>query len=278
MDLNYTKMHGLKNDFIIIDARNKKILLNKNNIKKISDRKKGLGCDQIAIIEKPKKGNSLTFVKFYNSDGSKTKACGNATRCVAFLLMKEKKIKKISLESESTILNAQLLNNKNVSVDIGRAYFKWNQIPLKKKINIGKINFKVNSYIEPFLINVGNPHIVFFVKNLRKINLKKIGPTIEKNPLFPERINVNFAKILNNNKIKLKVWERGTGITKACGTGASATAVAAIKKKLINKKICYIHMDGGKLKIDYKKNGHVVMTGPIKIIKKGVLNNFIKIS
>ena len=278
MTINFIKMHGLKNDFIIIDARNKKILLNKNNIKKISDRKKGLGCDQIAIIEKPKKGNSLAFVKFYNSDGSKTKACGNATRCVAFLLMKEKKIKKISLESESTILNAQLLNNKNVSVDIGRAYFKWNQIPLKKKINIGKINFKVNSYIEPFLINVGNPHIVFFVKNLRKINLKKIGPTIEKNPLFPERINVNFAKILNNNKIKLKVWERGTGITKACGTGASATAVAAIKKKLINKKICYIHMDGGKLKIDYKKNGHVVMTGPIKIIKKGVLNNFIKIS
>ena len=135
MNIHYTKMHGLKNDFIIIDSRIEKVSLNTKIIKKIADRKKGIGCDQVVILEKPKKKASV-FVKFYNSDGSKTKACGNATRCVAFLLMKEKKIKKISLESESTILNAQLLNNKNVSVDIGRAYFKWNQIPLKKKINI----------------------------------------------------------------------------------------------------------------------------------------------
>ena len=138
----------------------------------------------------------------------------------------------------------------------------------------GVVDFKVNNHVKPALVNVGNPHIIFFVKNLKKINLRKVGPKIEKNSLFPERINVNFAKILNNNKIKLRVWERGSGITKACGTGASATAVAAIKNKLINKRICHIHMEGGKLKIEYKKNGHIVMTGPIKIIKKGVLNNF----
>ena len=278
MIINYTKMHGLKNDFIIIDARAKKIFLNKKNIQKISNRKKGLGCDQLVIIEKPKKKKTSAFIKFYNSDGSITKACGNATRCVAFLLMKEFKRKKIALETESTLVNAFLTKNNQVSVDIGKAYFKWKQIPLKRKVNINKVNFNIDSYINPTLINVGNPHIIFFMQNLKKINLKKVGPKIEKNPLFPERINVNFAKILKNNKIELRVWERGVGITKACGTGASATAVAAIKKKLINKKICYIHMDGGKLKIDYKKNGHVVMTGPIKIIKKGVLNNFLKIS
>ena len=267
-------MHGLKNDFIIIDARAKKIFLNKKNIQKISNRKKGLGCDQLVIIEKPKKKKTSAFIKFYNSDGSITKACGNATRCVAFLLMKEFKRKKIALETESTLVNAFLTKNNQVSVDIGKAYFKWKQIPLKRKVNINKVNFNIDSYINPTLINVGNPHIIFFMQNLKKINLKKVGPKIEKNPLFPERINVNFAKILKNNKIELRVWERGAGITKACGTGASATAVAAIKNKLINKRICYIHMDGGKLKIEYKKNGHIVMTGPIKTVKKGILNNY----
>ena len=267
-------MHGLKNDFIIIDARAKKIFLNKKYIQKISNRKKGLGCDQLVIIEKPKKKKTSAFIKFYNSDGSITKACGNATRCVAFLLMKEFKRKKIALETESTLVNAFLTKNNQVSVDIGKAYFKWKQIPLKRKVNINKVNFNIDSYINPTLINVGNPHIIFFMQNLKKINLKKVGPKIEKNPLFPERINVNFAKILKNNKIELRVWERGAGITKACGTGASATAVAAIKNKLINKRICYIHMDGGKLKIEYKKNGHIVMTGPIKTVKKGILNNY----
>ena len=274
MTINYTKMHGLKNDFVIIDGRKEKILLNTSNIKKIADRKKGLGCDQVVLIEKPKNKRNSAFIKFYNSDGSSTKACGNAARCVAFLIMKEYKTKKTAIETESTLLKAFLVGKSNVSVDIGKPYFNWNQIPIKKKIDIDEFYFKVQSYIKPFLVNVGNPHIIFFVKNLKKINLKKIGPQIEKNSLFPEKINVNFAKILNNNKIKLRVWERGAGITKACGTGASATAIAAIKNKLINKRICYIHMDGGKLKIEYKKNGRIFMTGPTKIIKKGNLNNF----
>jgi len=167
-----------------------------------------------------------------------------------------------------------LTKNNQVSVDIGKAYFRWKQIPLKRKTDINKIDFKIDSFSNPFVVNVGNPHIVFFVKNLKKINLKKVGPKIEKLSLFPERINVNFAKILNNNKIALRVWERGAGITKACGTGASAATIAAIKNKLINKKTCYVQMEGGELKIEYKKNGHIVMTGPIKTIKKGVLNNF----
>ena len=230
--------------------------------------------DNKSILEKPKKKNALAFVKFYNSDGSKTKACGNAARCAAFLLLKEFKKKKIIFQTEAALLNASLTKNNQVSVDIGKAYFRWKQIPLKRKIDINKIDFKINNFSNPFVVNVGNPHIVFFVKNLKKINLKKVGPKIEKLSLFPERINVNFAKILNNNKIALRVWERGAGITKACGTGASATTVAAVKNKLINKKTCYVQMEGGELKIEYKKNGHIVMTGPIKTIKKGVLNNF----
>ena len=267
-------MHGLKNDFIIIDGRKKKIYLNKNLVKKIADRKIGLGCDQVIILEKPKKRKTFAFIKIFNADGSETNACGNASRCVAFLLMKELKIKKIVIQTKAGLLNAIMKKNNMISVDIGKAYFKWNQIPLKRKTNIDEVDFKIDSYIKPFLVNIGNPHIIFFVKNLKKIILKKVGPKIEKNPLFPERINVNFAEILTNNRISLRVWERGVGITKACGTGASATTVAAIKKKLINGRVCYIKMDGGKLKIEYKKNGHIVMTGPVKTIKKGNLSKY----
>ena len=275
MTTNFIKMHGLKNDFVIIDGREKKIHLSKNQIKKIANRKIGLGCDQIIILEKPKNKKTFGFIKIFNSDGSETKACGNASRCVAFLLMKELKTKKTIIQTKAGLLNAFLKKNKEVSVDIGKAYFKWNQIPLKRKMNTNKLNFKINNFVNPFAVNVGNPHVVFFIKDLKKINLKKIGPKIERHALFPERINVNFAEILSNNKISLKVWERGVGITKACGTGASATTVAAIKKKLINGRICYIQMDGGKLKIEYKKNGHIVMTGPVKMIKKGNLNKFL---
>ena len=275
MTTNFIKMHGLKNDFVIIDGREKKIHLSKNQIKKIANRKIGLGCDQIIILEKPKNKKTFGFIKIFNSDGSETKACGNASRCVAFLLMKELKTKKTIIQTKAGLLNAFLKKNKEVSVDIGKAYFKWNQIPLKRKMNTNKLNFKINNFVNPFAVNVGNPHVVFFIKDLKKINLKKIGPKIERHTLFPERINVNFAEILSNNKISLKVWERGVGITKACGTGASATTVAAIKKKLINGRICYIQMDGGKLKIEYKKNGHIIMTGPVKMIKKGNLNKFL---
>ena len=275
MTTNFIKMHGLKNDFVIIDGREKKIHLSKNQIKKIANRKIGLGCDQIIILEKPKNKKTFGFIKIFNSDGSETKACGNASRCVAFLLMKELKTKKTIIQTKAGLLNAFLKKNKEVSVDIGKAYFKWNQIPLKRKMNTNKLNFKINNFVNPFAVNVGNPHVVFFIKDLKKINLKKVGPKIERHALFPERINVNFAEILSNNKISLKVWERGVGITKACGTGASATTVAAIKKKLINGRICYIQMDGGKLKIEYKKNGHIIMTGPVKMIKKGNLNKFL---
>ena len=274
MTTNFIKMHGLKNDFVIIDGREKKIHLSKNQIKKIANRKIGLGCDQIIILEKPKNKKTFGFIKIFNSDGSETKACGNASRCVAFLLMKELKTKKTIIQTKAGLLNAFLKKNKEVSVDIGKAYFKWNQIPLKRKMKDKELNFKINNLNNAFTINVGNPHIIFFTKDVKKINLKKIGPKIEKHSLFPERINVNFAEILSNNKISLKVWERGVGITKACGTGASATTVAAIKKKLINGRICYIQMDGGKLKIEYKKNGHIVMTGPVKTITKGNLNKF----
>ncbi len=275
MILNYIKMHGLKNDFIIIDSRDKKISLNKNKLKKISNRKKGLGCDQIVFLEKSKNNKASAFIKFFNSDGSKTNACGNAARCVAHLLMKEEKKKKITMQTDASFLYAYLNKNNHITVDLGKAYFAWNKIPLKKKINYEKLHFNLNIISKPFLVNIGNPHIVFFVNNLKKINLKKIGPKIEKNSIFPEKINVNFAKIINNNQIKLKVWERGAGITKACGTGASATAIAAIKNKLVNKKFCNIFMAGGKLKIEYKKNKHVLITGPVKILKKGSVKNLI---
>ena len=265
MAINYTKMHGLKNDFIIIDGREKKILLNSKKIKKISDRKKGLGCDQVVIFEKPKKKNALAFVKFYNSDGSKTKACGNAARCAAFLLMKEFKKKKIIFQTEAALLNASLTKNNQVSVDIGKAYFRWKQIPLKRKTDINKIDFKIDSFSNPFVVNVGNPHIVFFVEDCFKYDLKKIGPLIENHKLFPEKINVTFAERKSANNISVNVWERGAGLTKACGTAACATGVVAFEKSLTGKST-NIHFKEGFLNIEYDIN--ISMTGPVSDIKE----------
>ena len=276
MEFKAYKMDGLGNDFVIIDQRIENIQISKDQIVKICDRN-FIGCDQLIFIKKNDKLDAN--LEFYNSDGSFSGACGNGTRCVAYLLSKEKNKSSIDVQTSSGILNSKILKDKLVETKIGIPKTKWNEIPLNKKLNTKNLNFKIldkknNEFIGGIAINVGNPHIVFFVKNLKKINLKKVGPKIEKLSLFPERINVNFAKILNNNKIALRVWERGAGITKACGTGASAATIAAIKNKLINKKTCYVQMEGGELKIEYKKNGHIVMTGPIKTIKKGVLNNF----
>ena len=159
-------MHGLKNDFIIIDGREKKVYLQKNLIKKIANRKNGLGCDQIIILEKPKNKKTVAFIKIFNADGSETNACGNASRCIAFLLMKELNTKKTIIQSKAGLLNASLKKNNQVSVDIGKAYFKWNQIPLKRKMKDKELNFKINNLNNAFTINVGNPHIIFFLFNI----------------------------------------------------------------------------------------------------------------
>ena len=272
-DLEAYKMDGLGNDFIIFDKRKKLISLSKDQIIKISDRK-NIGCDQVIFIEKDQTKDA--FLKFYNSDGGEISACGNGTRCVAYLLMKEANKRKISLKTKAGILNAELNEKNLVSVNMGEPNFKWDKIPLFKNMDNKNINIKINnSEIKEikggFCLSVGNPHIVFFVKDLNQFNLEKIGPQIENHNYFPEKCNVTLASVENNKHVRVKVWERGAGLTKACGTAACATLVSGSILKLI-ERCAEIEFSEGSINIDWKKDNNIYMTGKVSEIQKITVN------
>ena len=263
------KMDGLGNDFIIFDKRQKLISLSKEQIIKISDRNY-IGCDQVIFIDSDK--NSNTYLKFYNSDGGEISACGNGSRCVAYLLMKENNIKKISLKTKVGILQAKLNDKNLVSINMGQPNFLWDQIPLLKNMDNKNLKIKINSndgeeVVGGFSMSIGNPHVVFFVKDISKFNLKEIGPKIENHSYFPEKCNVTLASIKNKKHVKVKVWERGAGLTKACGTAACATAVSGAVLKL-NERLVDIEFSEGILNIDWKKDNDIYMTGRVSEVKK----------
>ena len=272
-DLKAYKMDGLGNDFIIFDNRKKSISLTKDQIIKISDRS-SVGCDQVIFIDNDKSNNPC--LTFYNSDGSEINACGNGSRCVAYLLMKENNMKKISMKTKAGILQAELDNNNLVSINIGQPNFEWKKIPLFKEMDNKNLKIKINSIngketIGGFSINVGNPHVIFFVENINEFNLKAIGPKIENHEYFPEKCNVTLASIKNKNNIKVNVWERGVGLTKACGTAACATAVSGAVLKL-NERCVDIEFSEGLLNIDWKMDNNIYMTGKVSEVKKITVN------
>ena len=263
-NLEAYKMDGLGNDFIIFDKREKPISLTKEQIIKISDRN-NIGCDQVIFIDKDKSSN--IFLKFYNSDGGEIAACGNGSRCVAYILGKEKNKNKISLRTHERTIDAEIVGNLSVKINMGKPIFEWQKIPLSKKMdnkNI-RINIDGHEFSGGFALNIGNPHIIFFVEDCFGFDLKKIGPMIENHEFFPDRCNVTFAQILDKKNIKVNVWERGAGQTKACGTAACATAVAASVKGLADKN-SNIHFNEGNLQVDYKEE--ILMTGPVSEVKK----------
>ena len=268
-NLEAYKMDGLGNDFIIFDKREKPISLSKEQIIKISDRN-NIGCDQVIFIDKDK--NSNAFLKFYNSDGGEIAACGNGSRCVAYLLMKENNKKKISLKTKGRILQAELNDKNLVSINMGQPNFEWNTIPLLKQMDNKNLEIKINSNDGKeikggFSLSVGNPHVIFFVKDINQFNLKEIGPKIENHSYFPEKCNVTLASIKNRKHVKVKVWERGAGLTKACGTAACATAVSSAVLKL-SERYVDIEFPGGLLNIDWKKDNNIYMTGMVSEVKK----------
>ena len=271
MDIKAFKMDGLGNDFIIIDHRTGGINLNKNQIIKLCDRD-FIGCDQLIIIKK----NSVVdaTLQFYNSDGSYSEACGNGTRCVADFLSKEKGKKEITLftSTNSGLLKSKILGNNLVETEIGVPRTNWNEIPLSKKLNtkdlqIEIIDEKKNKHIGGIAINVGNPHVIFFVDDIEIFDLEKIGPEIENNELFPEKCNVTLAKVMNRNLVKVKVWERGAGLTKACGTAACATVVAGNIRSLV-EKTTDIEFELGKLTISIDEKNSIHMKGPVSDIEE----------
>jgi len=267
------KMDGLGNDFIIFDRRDNFFSLTKDQIIKISDRN-NIGCDQVIFVDKDKKNNAS--LKFYNSDGGEISACGNGSRCVAYLLTKENHADKIFLKTKVGVLEAKLKNKNLVSINMGQPNFDWKKIPLVKDIDNKNLKIKIKSKdgkeIEGgFSLSVGNPHVVFFVENYNQFDLKKIGPIIENHIYFPERCNVTLATIKNKKHIIAKVWERGAGLTKACGTAACATAVSGAVLKL-NERCVDIEFPEGLLNIDWKVNNNIFMTGKVSEAKKIIVN------
>ena len=268
MDIKAFKMDGLGNDFVIIDNRQKNINLNKEQIIKICDRN-FIGCDQLILIKKSESSDAA--LEFYNSDGGISGACGNGTRCVADLLSKESNKKEIILTTLSGDLKSQIVSEKLVSTEIGVARTKWNEIPLSKDLDTKNLKIKLmdlnkNNFFGGTAVNVGNPHVIFFVDNNENFEIKKIGPEIENHSLFPEKCNITLATVVSRELIKVRVWERGAGLTKACGTAACATAYAAKLKGLTNDKVD-IEFSTGKLSISIDKNNSIHMKGPVSDIK-----------
>ena len=268
MDIKAFKMDGLGNDFVIIDTRQKIINLTKEQIIKICDRN-FIGCDQLILIKKNETSDAA--LEFYNSDGGVSGACGNGTRCVANLLSKESDKKEIILTTLSGDLKSQIIDEKLVSTEIGVARTRWNEIPLSKDLDTNNLKIKLmdlnkNEFFGGTAVNVGNPHVIFFVDNNENFEIKKIGPEIENHSLFPEKCNVTLATILNKELISVRVWERGAGLTKACGTAACATAFAAKQNGLANDKMD-IEFSTGRLSISIDKNNSIHMKGPVSDIK-----------
>ena len=263
------KMDGLGNDFVIIDNRQKTTNLSKKQIIKICDRN-FIGCDQLILIKPDKEADA--YLKFFNSDGGESGACGNGTRCVADLISKETDKKTVFLKTLSGNLKSNILENNIVTTEIGKAKINWDEIPLSENLDTKNLNIKINdvndkSHLGGTAVNVGNPHIIFFVNKIDNFNIQKIGPKIENYKIFPEKCNVTLAQVINKNLIRVKVWERGTGLTKACGTAACATAFAAKLKNLIENKT-EIEFTNGKLTIFIDETNSIHMKGPVSNIKE----------
>ncbi len=263
--INAYKMDGLGNDFIIIDRRSNPINLTKDKIIELGKRS-NIGFDQIIFIEKEKE--NFFPITIFNSDGGEVSACGNGSRCVAYLLSQKLNTKQIRLKTSNRSLNSKIVGNLMVELEIGKPLFNFEDIPLSKTINPTDVSIEIKGqkFTGGFCLNVGNPHIVFFVDDCFKHDLKVIGPLIENHELFPEKTNVTFAQILDRRNILVNVWERGAGLTKACGTAACATAVAGNYNKLVENKVD-IKFKEGVLNIALDEKNIIFMTGPVSEIK-----------
>lgn len=266
MPLPFRKMHGLGNDFVILDGRRKLLSLSGPQIAAMGDRHRGIGFDQLVILESSKIQNGV-FMRIYNQDGAEAGACGNATRCVADLLMKETGGKSCTVETVSGILECTHTENGLIAVDMGPPKLAWDEIPLSKQCDTLHLPLPG----DPVGVSMGNPHCVYFCEKAEDAYVDKLGAKTEHDPLFPERTNVEFVGMLGKDHLRMRVWERGAGITQACGTGACAAAVAAIRRNLTGRRVL-VTLDGGDLSIEWREtDGHVLMTGPATHSFEGIL-------
>ena len=254
MRMDFVKMHGLGNDFVVLDARARTLPeITRPFARAIADRNSGIGCDQLVILSPSSEADFA--MRIFNCDGGEVGACGNATRAVGLLHGAP-----ATIETTGGIL-AVRGDGEGISVDMGEPRFEWDAIPLSYPMDTLALPVGWEELERPVAVNVGNPHAVFFVPDSDAVQLERLGPTVEADPLFPERVNVNVATVEDRATIRLRVWERGAGITRACGTGACATAVAAVRRGLVGRSV-QVFLPGGALRIDWGEDNRMIMTGP----------------
>ncbi len=274
MTHSFLKMHGLGNDFVVLDNRDGALTLDSDRARAIANRRTGVGCDQLISLEPSADGD--VFMRIHNRDGGEAGACGNATRCIASLMFDELSRDEIVIETISGLLHTKKAANGLVTADLGPARLNWQDIPLAREFDTLHVPIEVDDGKEHFLkdavaVNMGNPHGVIFVEDAEAIDLEAIGSQLEHHPNYPERANMSIVSLLSENHLRMRVWERGGGITLACGSGACAVAVAAVRRGLSERR-CRITMDGGDLWMEWRESdGHVLMTGPVATSYRGEL-------
>jgi diaminopimelate epimerase len=269
--IDFIKMHGIGNDFVVLDARAHALALDDNTVRALADRHTGVGCDQLLVVEQPKAKDADVFLRIFNADGSEAEACGNGTRCVADLVMREGGKDRIVIETVAGLLAAEAAGPNRVSVDMGSPALGWPDIPLARDCDTLNVPLSMGPLVVPVCTSMGNPHATFFVADAEAIDLATLGPRLERDPLFPARANIGVAQVLSPTRLRFRVWERGAGITVACGSGACAALVGAARRGLTGRKAEVI-LDGGALEIEWREDGHVFMTGPVAVSFSGTLD------
>ncbi len=270
MNARFLKMHGCGNDFVVMDERAHALGLTPTRAAAIADRRFGVGCDQFIVME-PGTNGADVFMRIRNPDGSEAGACGNATRCVAHLVATETGRTGLIVRTISGDLPATILADGRVRVDMGAARLDWADIPLAGPMDTLHLDLARGGVADPAAASMGNPHATFFVPDMAAIDIDRIGPSLEHDPIFPARANIGFVQVLTPERIRLRVWERGAGLTLACGSGACAALVNAHRRGLTTRRAAVL-VDGGELEIEWREDGHVLMTGPVATSFTGTLD------
>jgi diaminopimelate epimerase len=271
-NIPFIKMHGLGNDFVIVDNRKTPIALSAKQLRAISDRNRGVGCDQFIILSEPKSPDTDVFADLYNNDGFDCGACGNATRCIASIMINETGKEEIVIETNQGILKGWKAENGMIRVNMGQPRINWDEIPLAKEVDTLHVPVSNDEYSNPTCVSMGNPHAVFLVDDANAVDVAKNGSYFETHEMFPEKTNVEFVSVINRNKLRMRVWERASGITQACGTGACASLVAAARLGVTDKN-AEVVLDGGSLFIEWADSGDILMTGAVATSFTGVLDS-----
>jgi len=275
MSRPFLKMNGLGNDFVVVEARSAPYAPAPDEVRRVAAREGGVGCDQLIAIE-PSANGGDAFMRIWNADGEEVSACGNATRCVGWLLMEAGGRDEATVETRAGLLRARRAGERRVTVDMGEPGLDWRDIPLAEEMDTRGIELQVGPIDAPLLhtpgaVSMGNPHVVFFVPDAEAAPVREVGPLIEHHLLFPEGVNVGFAEVQAPGRIRLRVWERGAGLTRACGTGACAALVASHRRGLTGRTAAVV-LDGGELQIEWREaDDHVLMTGDVAVEFTGTL-------